>query len=365
MSVSSRIQTGVPMQVTSIFGTIRGYRRWSEMLASLRKFTADEAAQERLKIIQFYDAHGEAETIHYFGVNRKTVWAWRHKLASAAGALQALRPHSTRPQHVRRMQTDGRIVAFLRQQREAHPHLGKTKLKPLLDAYCQKLGIPSLAVSTIGKVIERNQLFPKPGKVYHDPASHWAQNKRKTKRRRRARVRYAPKPAELGHLQLDTVERVLDRLKIYFYSGVDVKGKFAFSLPYRRKTSANAVDFLQKLAQVYPLPIRGVQTDNGAEFLGEFEDYLAQAHIPQQFTYPRCPKINGCIERYQRTLSEEFIEVHEFAVRDPRRFHLHLADYLIFYNCERAHYALDFQTPLGYLLAQSAMSKMSVTYTLV
>jgi putative transposase len=260
------------------------------------------------------------------------------------------------------MTTDPRLVTFIREVREAHPHLGKEKIKPLLDAHCRTLGIPSLAVSTIGKVIHRNQLFPKPGKVYHDPNSGWAKNKA-TRRGKRVRVRYAPKPEELGYLQLDTVERVLDRLKVYFYSGVDVKGKFAFSLPYRERTSGNTVDFFQKFVQVYPIPIQDVQTDNGSEFLGEFETYLAKNQIPHHFTYPRCPKVNGCIERYQRTLSEEFLQVHEFAIRQPREFHLHLADYLVFYNCERVHQSLALQTPLTYLLAKGALSKMSVTRT--
>ncbi len=334
------------------------------MLASLRKFSADEAAQERLKIIQFYDEHGETETIRYFGANRKTIWAWRRKLMSAEGALQALRPHSTRPKHLRSMHTDPRIVTFLREQREQHPHLGKEKLKPLLDAYCRKLGLPSLAVSTIGKVIRRHHLFPKPGKIYHDPNSHWAKNKAPTGRKRQ-RVRYAPRPAELGHLQLDTVECLVDRLKLYVYSAIDVKGKFAFSLPYRSKTSAHTVDFWNKLRQVYPIAVRTVQTDNGAEFLGAFEEQLDAEQIPHQFIYPRCPKVNGCIERYQRTFREEFLELHEFSVRRPHEFHLHLVDYLVFYNCERVHQALGFQTPMAYLLAAGALSKMSVTYTLV
>jgi transposase InsO family protein len=362
MSVDGRIKTGVPMQRFSIFSRIRGYWRWIQMLPSLHKFTADETAQERLKIIQFYDEHGEAQTIKYFGANRKTVWTWKQQLRRAGGQLQALRPHSTRPKHTRRMTTDPRLVAFIREIREAHPHLGQEKIQPLLDAHSQKLGIASLAVSTIGKVIRRNHLFPKPGKVYHDPNSGWAKNKPK-KHRQRRRVRYAPKPAELGYLQLDTVERVLDRLKVYVYSGVDVKGKFAFSLPYSKRTSDNTVDFFQKFAQVYPVPIRAVQTDNGSEFLGEFESHLAHNQIPHHFTYPRCPKVNGCIERYQRTLSEEFLQVHEFAIRQPREFYLHLADYLVFYNCERAHQALALQTPLAYLLAQGALSKMSVTRT--
>jgi hypothetical protein len=57
------------------------------------------------------------------------------------------------------MTTDSRIVAFIRNLREEHPHLGKTKIKPLLDKYCRSLGIASISASTIGKVIQRNRLF--------------------------------------------------------------------------------------------------------------------------------------------------------------------------------------------------------------
>ncbi len=157
--------------------------------------------------------------------------------------------------------------------------------------------------------------------------------------------------------------RELDRLKVYFYSAIDIKGKAAISLPYSHCASRNAMDFFQRLQQVYPLPIRDVQTDNGAEFLGEFDEYLQEQRIPHRFSYPRCPRINGCVERYQRTLSEEFIEVHEDSIREPQEFLRHLGEYLVFYNSERIHHALGKQTPLGYLLSQKQMSKMSVTHT--
>ena len=43
--------------------------------------------------------------------------------------------------------------------------------------------------------------------------------------------------------------------------------------------------------------IKVVQTDNGSEFLGVFDKYLKERGIEHKFTYPRCPKINGYIER--------------------------------------------------------------------
>jgi putative transposase len=334
-----------------------------QMLASLRKFSADQVAQERWKIMRFYDEYGEAQSQKYFGVNRKTIHVWKKKLAASGQRLEALAARSTRPQRVRRMTTDPQVLACIRQLREEHPRLGKEKIKPLLDQRCQMLGIGSPAVSTIGKIIKRHSLFfQKAGRIYHDPGSHWAQNTGK-ERPRRLRVRYAPRPTQWGHLQLDTMVRELDRLRLYFYSAIDVKGKWAFSLPSSRLNSRNARAFLQKLQDWYPLPIREVQTDNGPEFEGDFDAYLRTQHIPHLWSYPRCPRINGCVERYQRTLSEEFIQVHEDTIRQPHEFLRHLGEYLLFYNSERIHSALGKQTPLDFLLSEGQMSKMSVTYT--
>lgn len=333
------------------------------MLASLRKFSADEVAQERLKIIQFYDEHGEAQTQKYFGVNRKTVYVWKKKLANSAGQLAVLRAHSTRPQHMRRMTTDVRILDFIRHLREEHPRLGKEKIQPLLDQHCQKLGIPSPAISTIGKIIQRNQFFfQKSGRGYHNPNSKWAQASPK-KPYKRERVRYAPHPEGWGHWQMDTMQCELDRLKIYFYSAIELKGRWAFSLPYSHLNSRNAKDFFQKLQNCCPVPILNVQTDNGAEFEGDFDDHLHTQHIPHLWSYPRCPRINGCVERYQRTLTEEFIQAHEDLIREPPEFLHSLANYLVFYNTERIHHALKNQTPLAFLLSQDQLSNMSVTYT--
>jgi hypothetical protein len=67
------------------------------------KFNDREVAQERLKIIQFYDEPGETKTKKYFGVNRKTVWIWKHKLVTARGQLAALIPKSTRGTRMARL----------------------------------------------------------------------------------------------------------------------------------------------------------------------------------------------------------------------------------------------------------------------
>ncbi|MCX7943753.1 MAG: integrase core domain-containing protein [Deltaproteobacteria bacterium] len=86
--------------------------------------------------------------------------------------------------------------------------------------------------------------------------------------------------------------------------------------------------------------------------------------IPHYFSYPRCPKINTYIERYNRTIQEEFIEANLDIIHDKSLFHQRLGEYLIFYNTQRPHKSLGLKSPLEYLVENGEMLQMSLTYTL-
>jgi len=346
-----------------IFSRIKGLEEVKKVLKSLRKFSKDEVAKERLKIIEFYQEYGEKTTTKAFGIRRNTVFVWKKRLKESKNSLSSLIPTSTKPKTLRKMITNLNIVSEIRKLRESYPRLGKDKIKPILNRYCLKEGLTPVSISTIGKVIKRNNFFfQKSGRVYHDPNSKWAKNK--TKRAKRDRIKYAPKPNAVGYLEMDTVLRFVDGIKYYFYCAIDVKGKFAFSLPYKHLNSQNTVDFFKKIEYVFPFPIKTVQTDNGLEFLGDFEDYLKIRNILHVFIYPRCCKINGVVERFNRTIQEEFIDNNLDIIHNPKIFTGKLIDYLLFYNTERVHNAHDnLKSPMDYLILKGVMSKMSVTHT--
>lgn len=218
----------------------------------------------------------------------------------------------------------------------------------------------TFSVSTIGKIIKRNHFFfQKQGRIYHNPASGWA----KRKPAKRLRARYSPKPTEFGYLQMDTVFKIIEGVRSYFYSAIDVKLKFGLSLAYSRLNSQHTLDFFRKVELVYPLKIKSVQTDNGLEFLGIFDQYPQKNRIPHFFIYPRCPKINGVVGRYQRTIQEEFLEPNLDLIHNPKLFSDKLAEYLLFYNLTRPHHALGFKSPLNYLVEEGYQSQMCVTHT--
>jgi hypothetical protein len=83
--------------------------------------------------------------------------------------------------------------------------------------------------------------------------------------------------------------------------------KFALTLNYKNLNSQNNKDFYFKFKSCYPGTIKKWQSDNGKDNLKVFDDQLKKDHIPHVFSYPNCPKINTFIERYNRTVQEEFI----------------------------------------------------------
>ena len=331
------------------------------MLWSLRGFGESEVAQQRMKILNFYETYGEAATREAFGADRKLISRWRKRLREQDGKLSALIPQSTRPRRVRTSVVSHRVIGYLRELRKDHPRLGKEKIKPLLDRYCRQQGLPLVSVSTIGNTIKRHKLFfQKSGRVYHDPSSHWAQN---PKREKRIRVKRSPKPSEFGHILSDTMERFTGGIRNYFHSAMEIKSRFALSLNYPQLWSRNMEDFYERFQSVYPGEIKTWQSDNGSENLGSFDAVLKRDGIPHLFSYPHCPKINAYIERYNRTLQEEFIDNHLDVIHDQELFHRKLVDYLIFYNTQRVHKGLENKTPVDYLIEQGVLSQRCLTYT--
>ena len=324
------------------------------MAPHLRRFDSSEIAKERLRIITYYSKYGERACREAFGIGRKTIWVWRKRMKEKSSHISSLIPDSTKPVNTRVMRVNLKALEEIKRLREEYPKLGKAKIKPILDAYCTRENLPTYSQAKIGRIISKHNLFYQvSGKAYHNPDNNY----QKRKRINRSRVKYAPKPSNLGHIQMDTVVRIENGVRCYIYSAIDIKGKFALSIPYKKADTKNTLDFFRKLEYVYPGDILSVQTDNGSEFLGMFEEHLSKSCIKHFFIYPRCPRINGVVERYQRSLQEEFVDPNIHLIHNQRQFQEKLSDYIVFYNTKRVHQSLDYETPVDYILKKGGMSK--------
>lgn len=323
-----------------ILPRIPGYNSWMKKVISCSAFADSDTAQYRLRLIIYYQDFGMAATLAAFPVKRSTVFLWQKTLNDNGGRLASLIPKSSRPHTVRRMQTHPLVLAEICRLRKKHYRLGKKKLYPLIKRYCQQVDIDCPAVSTIGKIINRNHIFfDKPAYGYHDPG------RKKHQRRKKLRIRYAPKPQAGGYIQLDTIETLVGTVRRYTITAIDVKLKVAYAQTFKSATAANARIVLKTLQTMLPVSIHTVQTDNGSEFEGVFDSYCREKQIMHKWTYPKTPKVNGVIERFNRSIQEEWLDMYQDELLNPDQANQRIAEYLYFYHNDRIHEGLGDKTP--------------------
>ena len=129
--------------------------------------------------------------------------------------------------------------------------------------------------------------------------------------------------------------------KKYIITAVDIATRFAIARTYRRHNSQSAADLLRRMQIALGVPIQKVITDNGSEFMKHFDEELRRLHKIHWHTYTKTPKMNAHVERFNRTLQDEFLDFHKDILRDPDTFNRRLMDYLIWYNTRRVHHAFQ------------------------
>ena len=316
------------------------YRRLMKTLDNSVAFESSDPAQFKLHAIEFSDRYGVQATLAAFGIKRSTFFYWKKKYKDSGKKLISLVPRSTRPKSARKMEIDWRLIAFIKEVRTKYGNQGARIIKPFLDEYAQNLGLQPVGRTTIEKVIRRRKFtFEKRVRA-----------RRKTKYQK-LRTRKSPKAKKPGYIEVDTIQIRLFGKKYYFISLIDIFTRFAQVELIKRQATSHTRDALIKFQKNYHHQIHTVQTDNGSEFLKLFHEYLEEQDIKHIFIYPNSPKLNGVVERFNRTVQEEFINRSvDFGV-DNDRFQHKLAKYLVWYNQRRPHSSLNYQSPMQFMQA--------------
>ena len=309
--------------------------------------------ETRLKIIKFYDDYGTEATRRAFGKSRSTIYLWKQKLRNAGGTLSALAPGDKTPIHKRRRITHPSIERFIVDYRTRHPGADKTTITPALAAACNHQRVRPVSESTVGRIIhdlKAKGRLPRSNKVIISGRTGRLLAREPGPRKKKLRRKdFIPKsPGDL--VQMDTVAIFTAGLKRYIFTAIDVRTRFAFAYAYTTNSSANGNDFLGKLLGVVPFVIRQVQTDNGSEFERYFDKRCQKTGLNHFFNYPKHPQSNGCLERFNRTIQEQFVNLHMDYLDEPATFNAKLMEYLIWYNTERPHRGISKLPPLRYFL---------------
>lgn len=135
--------------------------------------------------------------------------------------------------------------------------------------------------------------------------------------------------------------------KVWLQAVVDTHGSWGFAYLHTGKLPEHAVAALHN--EVLPryekwgLEVGAVLTDNGREYCGKethpYELYLALNEIAHKKTRVNRPQTNGFVERFNRTLLDEFFRkaFREKFYDSVEKLQKDLHKYLRFYNTERPH----------------------------
>lgn len=214
----------------------------------------------------------------------------------------------------------------------------------LLKRFDRLLWLEKQSAATGGPLTEQvKKLLAKHQREALDPQSHLE----------------APYPGYLGCIDTYFVGTLKGIGRIYAQNFIDANSAVAFSKLYLSKLPMTAVDLLHdRVLPFYDaqgVALERILSDNGREYCGRplhhpFELYCLVQQIQHRTTKVGSPETNGMVERFHRTLKDEFFSLayrrkHYDSVE---ALQADLDAFVAFYNASRAHhgYRTQGRTPL-------------------
>jgi len=148
-------------------------------------------------------------------------------------------------------------------------------------------------------------------------------------------------------LEADTVHIILpDGSRLYIYTIIDLFSRWAYAEVSARISSDQSFRFIEQARVQSTFRFGMIQTDNGGEFQKMFRYRLSRLGIRHRYSRVRQSNDQAHVERFNRTIQEECLDRTTHTIRNFRKA---LKEYLPYYNTERLHMGINYQTPLEVL----------------
>ncbi len=284
-----------------------------------------------IKISEFGLKYGYKAVVDGFEISKSSYYIYlkQYKAFVEHGIVPEIK--TKRPHQLRKANWHKYIVRFICYIRSKHPNIGKSKIKPYLDEYCDKHGIARISTGTIQNIINsfENKLRTK--------KSTLSGVKRKSEVMRKPSHYHAMTAGEC--ISLDSMEFRRDGKKSYVVVACDEATSLMYARATNSHTSRSAKEILESAHNYLPYEnFNIILTDNGSEFAKDFAQYVKDKNITHYHTYPKTPKQNARCERSNRTIQDEFMITHETLLFDDiDKFNRKLNEYLHWYNFKRVH----------------------------
>ena len=319
-------------------------------MPSLACMSATKLAHQRLSVLQLAEVLGSvSEACRRSGMDRTSFYEWKRRFQThGLAGLKDLPPvHQSHP-HTTPQETAQQILDLAL----AHPTRGCDWLAAHLEL--QGIHISSPTVQSIllkhqlGSRYERLlKLEERAAQQHIDLTPAQVALIEKANPAFRERHVESTRPGALLSQDTFYVGHLKGVGKVYLQAVVDTYGSFAFGFLHTTKRPEAAVavvhnDVLPFYAE-QGLTVTAILTDNGREFCGTdshpYELYLALCDIEHRRTKVKRPQTNGFVERFNRTVLDEFfrLAMRQTLYESVEALQADLDQWLHFYNYERPH----------------------------
>jgi transposase-like protein len=167
----------------------------------------------------------------------------------------------------------------------------------------------------------------------------------------------------IGYLHIDYIHsKRFNKHRYYVFTCIDRVSKLAYVKLSNSRKKEVAVEFLHEIIKYYPYKINFILTDNGSEFTNTankkhpfikpkrkhlFEQTCLDNKIQLRHTQFKHPWTNGMVERFNRKIKENVIQIRYFS--DIEELSSELVLYINRYNFETRLKALGYMSPIKYL----------------
>jgi transposase InsO family protein len=254
----------------------------------------------------------------HLGYTHSAVVKWVAK--AKGGHYGPIRTRSSRPGHHPHALARNVVVAIIRER-----SLRQRCAEHVYHAL-KKQGV-MVSLSSVKRTLDRTRLLKKrsPWKRPHDAT---------------------PRPVATfpgALVQVDTIHIIApDGSRIYIYTLIDLYSRWAYAEVVERIGAEASAKFLRRAATQASFRFVMVQSDNGSEFSTRFTHRLLALGVAHRHSRVRQSNDNAHVERFNRTIQEECLDQTAHNLRD---FRAAIKKYLPYYNTERSHMGINYQTP--------------------
>ena len=205
-----------------------------------------------------------------------------------------------------------------------------------------------ISPSGVGKFLNREGLIPE-------------HHKRRRPKKERIKSCKIHEPGELMQLDVKYAIKSYAGYWFYEYDAIDYVTGIVYGEIYEIQSNLESIIFLKTLKKKTPFLLKGIQTDDGSVFTNYYTGYKKSSDplhprlhcfdllcyelgISHYLIDPGKPAQNGKIERFHKTVEEDFYQQESF--KDLNSLRKKFRDFLYYYNNEREHSANNYLTPL-------------------